>query len=328
MNEHASQLDGDQQGIEEKLPDGPEEAVGAVAAGPRNSGETATDATALGLGTLSVTRPQQISPEISHPLVSECRSLLAGIDTLDFGMYVEFGTSWQKIVAKLRQLKAKARGTPGIVIGDRCLVLPGGKPNYQFHLQYPGFQLYLSRKSSPDGETPNVFVALNSETLWHCGERESIELVQRELRDVAPGTVQQCRMSRCDLAADLLIPGGISDRFIREHLVSYANEGRILTKNDAMQTQYIGGTSSDISLRIYNKSTEIRCNDKLWFLTLWDVPETAEVWRFEFQIRRPALKAFQNNSLDDLLQKRAGLWQYLTTDRLSLRLNDNENSTR
>ena len=135
-----------------------------------------------GSGALSVTRPAQISINCG-----EVRVLLAGIDTLDFGMYVEFDGSWPKIVRKLAQLKAQARGTTGCVIGGgRCAVLPSGKPNYPFHLQYPGFHLYLSRKSRPDGETPNVFVSLKSELLWHRGERAAIELVQQELADLAP----------------------------------------------------------------------------------------------------------------------------------------------
>jgi len=58
------------------------------------------------------------------------------------------------------------------------MVLPGGKPNYPFLVQYPGFQLYLSRKQRPEEPTPNVYVSVNAQTLWHLGERDAIDLVE------------------------------------------------------------------------------------------------------------------------------------------------------
>ncbi len=277
-----------------------------------------------GSRSLNVTRPALISGgEVEY------RVLLAGIDTLDFGIYVEFDTSWPKIARKLAQLKAQARGTTGRIIdGGRCAVLPGGKPNYQFHLQYPGFHLYVSRKSRPDGDTPNVFVSLNSHFLWDQGERAAVVVVQKELSELAQGTIRECRMSRCDLAVDLLVPGGLTDGFIRDHAVSRAGEQRIVVKHSAMQTHYIGAPNSEISLRVYNKSIEILRSNKLWFLPLWGLVENANVWRFEFQVRRPMLDACQINSLEDLLTKRGELWRYLTESWFSLRLHDDENATR
>ena len=259
----------------------------------------------------------------------ECRVLLVGIDTLDFGMYVEFAANWSRIVARLTQLKRAARGTAGQLLGKgRCLILPGGKPNYPFHLQYPGFQLYLSRKSRPDGETSNVFVSLNAKLLWHQGEQAAVELVTSELADLAGGTVRECRMSRCDLAVDLWLPGGLTDDFVRRQAVSHASQQRIFTEQDRLQTMYVGGKDSGILLRIYDKSVEVAHREKLWFLPLWGLTENADVWRCEFQVRRPILKAFGIHSLDDLRTRRADLWQYLTDHWFSLRLCDDENTTR
>lgn len=296
---------------------------GGAGGGPAASAE-APPTGAAGWGALSVTRPALLSVGSA-----DVRVLLAGIDTLDFGMYVEFDGSWRKVLAKLTQLKALARGTTGRVIGGgRCAVLPGGKPNYPFHVQYPGFQLYLSRKSRPDGETPNVFVSLNSQLLWDRGERAAVDLVRHELSELANGTVRECRMSRCDLAVDLLLPGGVTDGFVREHAVSHVRKQRIITDNGELETLYVGVTDSEILLRIYDKSVEVLLHDKLWFLPLWGLTENTDVWRFEFQIHRPMLKACQINSLDDLLTKRADLWVHLTHDWFSLRLPDNENVTR
>lgn len=286
-----------------------------------------TDAT--GDGGLSVTPPAEISRGCQEPRVADCRVLLAGIDTLDFGMYVEFDANWSRIVAKLAQLKRAARGTKGRLIGDhRCAILPGGKPNYPFLLKYHDFQLYLSRKSRPEGETSNVFVSLNAQLLWQVGERAAIERVQSELAALAGGTIRECRMSRCDLAVDLWLPGGLTDGFVRRHAVSHARQHRLFLDHDQLQTMYVGATDSEILLRIYDKSVEIVANDKLWFLSLWGLEENTDVWRFEFQIRRPFLKQCRIDSLDDLLARRADLWQYLTDNWFTLRLCDHENSSR
>ena len=120
----------------------------------------------------------------------------------------------------------------------------------------------------------------------------------------------------------------MTEGLIREHAVTSVREQRIVIKSDAMQTHYVGAPDSEISLRIYDKSAEILHSQKHWFLPLWGLEECSDIWRFEFQIRRPMLKACQIHSLDDLLAKRGELWQYLTECRFSLRLHDNDNVTR
>lgn len=277
---------------------------------------------------LSVTPLAEISGCDREPRVEECRVLLAGIDTLDFGMYVEFGSGWSRIAAKLAQLKRAARGTTGRLIAGRCQILPGGKPNYPFLLQYPDFHLYLSRKSRPEGETPNVFVSPTAQLLWQGGEHAAIERVKSELSVLVGGTVLETRMSRCDLAVDVLVPGGLTDGFLRRHAVSHARKHCLYLDHDRLQTMYVGGDDADTKLRIYDKSVEIAKNDKAWFMALWGRELNVDVWRFEFQLRRAALKQWGIHSLDDLLLRRADLWQHLTESWFSLRRQDASNTTR
>jgi hypothetical protein len=207
--------------------------------------------------------------------------------------------------------------------------LPSGRPNYQFHLQYPDFHLFVAKKSQPNGQTPNVLVSLSSKLLWTQGEQAAVDLVLKELAELADGTVRECRMSRCDLAADILVPNGLSDVMIRDHFVSHAQEIRPIIKKGKLETMYVGAKGADIQLRIYNKSLEILHSEKPWFNALWAFDRSvSNVWRFEYQIRRPFLRAFKINSLDDLLSRRTDLWIYLTHEWFSLRLCDNENVTR
>ena len=276
-------------------------------------------------GTLFVTRP----PLDTSPNDSPARLLIAGIDTLEFGVFVEFGRDWSKIVARLAKLKRSARGTGGQPIAHgRCIILPGGKQNYPYLIQFPGFSIYLSRKAKPDGQTPNVYVSLKSQFLWEFGESAAMDAVLKALGELAPGEVRECRMSRCDLAADLLIPEGLTDTELRQHAVGFSRSFRSYIEGDQLETLYVGSGQSPVQLRIYDKSLEIAVTEKFWFLPLWGMESNGHVWRFEFQLRRPFLKSAGVNSLDDLVQKRAILWAYLTTSWFSLRELDNDNTSR
>jgi hypothetical protein len=284
-------------------------------------------------GTWSVTRPaQQTIPEVKdhgETSPSAPRVLLAGTDTLDVGLYVEFDRTWPKLVARLAQFKRQARQTGGVLLGDaRCLMLAGGKPNYPFLLHYPGFQLYLSRKDRPDGQTPNVYVSINAATLWHGGERDALALVQRELQDVALGTIHEVRISRADLSVDMLIPGGLDEAVIRRHGVGCPQAFRIIGSQDRLETYYRGSPDSPIQMRLYDKSLEIALHDKMWFLPLWGLTTNQDVWRVEFQLRRPCLHDLKINSADDWLAKRSTLWHYLTSSWFRLVLDDDAHVSR
>jgi hypothetical protein len=80
---------------------------------------------------------------------------------------------------------------------------------------------------------------------------------------------------------------------------------------------------------MYNKGLEVKKEGtKLWFLDLWQRESTEDIWRIEFQLRRPALKQLAIDSLDDLKETQAALWRYLTSKWFSLRLPDNEKAER
>lgn len=102
-----------------------------------------------------------------------------------------------------------------------------------------------------------------------------------------------------------------------------------MEEGDQLQTFYVGAKSSPIQIRIYDKGVEIRkYGTKLWFSVVWGIEDFTRVWRIEYQLRRPTLKSFRIDSPDDLLNKSGALWKYLTEQWFSLRLPDNETTTR
>ncbi len=260
----------------------------------------------------------------------EWTPLTCGLDSLDVGIAVEWGPYWTLLVDQLDELKERAAGTKGIPVADnRCLVLPSGKPpSYRWHLQYPDYHLFVGRSATPQRQTPNVYVSINSKALWHLSPAGAVALVTYDIEQLG-GRVLRVKPSRCDLSADFALPSGLTLPFLLEHRVPRQVKHDHHMIGETLETFYHGAKGSPIQLRIYDKGLEIaHGGTKWWFYELWGVRTDATVWRVEFQLRRQYLKESGVNSMEDLQARVGGMWKYLTTDWCSLRLNDDANVTR
>jgi len=207
---------------------------------------------------------------------------------------------------------------------------PNGKgENYRFHLQFEAYNLFIGKSAQP-GSSPNVYLSIDAKTLWFKGIETALSWIAEDLQEIGSGKIEFVQVSRVDLCADFWIPGGLSYDFLRFHKVTRNDKSNLIMDKDHAETYYVGDKKTPIQLRIYNKGVEVQLNGgkKLWFRELWQRESTEDVWRTEFQLRRPALKQFGVNSLDDLKQKQAGIWHYLTSKWFSLRLPDNEKAER
>ena len=269
------------------------------------------------------------------PLVEEFEFLLCGIDTIDLGLYVIWGPGWKRRLHNLDKKKQLARKKDGLLIpmpsGRICNFRPNGKgENYRYHLQFEAYNLYISISASL-GSTPNVYLSINAKTLWFNGIETALSWIAEDLIIIGGGKIQSVKVSRVDLCCDFRIPGGLSYEFLRSHKATHNKKGKLFWgENDDAETYYVGNKNAPIQLRMYNKGVEVHLKSgaKLWFLELWQRESTDNIWRVEFQLRRPALKEFGINSFDDLKEKQAGLWRYLTSQWFSLRLPDNEKTER
>lgn len=269
----------------------------------------------------------------STPLVEEFQFLLCGIDSLDLGLYVAWGSDWKRRLHSLDKKKQQARKNGGLLIampsGRNCIFKPGGKgENYRFHLQFDAYNLFIGKAARP-GTSPNVYLSISAKVLWQSGIETALIWISEDLKAIGGGSIQLVQVSRLDLCADFYVPGGLSHEFILSHKVTRNDKGKLFLDKNELETYYAADAKSPIQLRIYNKGLEVRRGGvKLWFLDLWKRESTDDIWRIEFQVRRPALKQFGINSLDDLQEKQAGLWGYLTTKWFSLRLPDNDKAER
>jgi len=276
----------------------------------------------------SVTRHAPISR------VGNIRFLTCGIDTMDTSFYVNWsGANWEDIKSKFDERKARAQQTDGILIQDppvrNHLFFASGKaPNYRYHIQFPEYHCFIAISEQPFN-SPNVYVSFTSEAIHKkSSEKELIDLVMQDIESFG-GKVLFHKISRSDLYADFIIEGGLNADFIRSHMVGKSHKTNQFMNGERLETFYIGGKESLIQLRIYDKGVQIKgkADEERW-LQQWLIDDPTDVWRIEAQIRRPFLKSFVINTVDDLLRKKADLWRYITEDWFSLRNLDNENTSR
>ncbi|MFA9477745.1 plasmid replication initiation factor [Phycisphaerales bacterium AB-hyl4] len=259
--------------------------------------------------------------------------LNCGLDSLDLGVYVAWGERWPQLLADLEQRRSEAEHTSGIrwrdMIDGPVLILPSGKPPmYRFHLQSADFHLYIGKRQTPFKQTPNLYVSFTAHALWRLGPAQAVEQFVAFVAELG-GEILGMRVSRSDLCADFLIPGGVSLDFIRSHRVSLSEKTRDHCDGDVLESFYVGQKGAPTQLRIYDKAREVLAGGtKMWFLDLWGLDACRDVWRVEYQLRRTPLKAFAIHCPADLSAKLAGLWSYLTEQWASLRLPVGTNTSR
>jgi hypothetical protein len=276
---------------------------------------------------------ESVTRHASTPSIEAFHVLLCGIDSLDLGLYVIWGSDWKRRLHTFNKKKQLSRKQGGLLInlrsGRSCIFKPNGKgENYRFHIQFEAYNLFIG-KAARAGSSPNVYLSISAKTLWLNGIETALSWITEDLKTIGNGSIQFVKVSRVDFCCDFWIPGGLSYEFLRSHKVTCNDKNKLFMDNDEVETYYVADAKAPIQLRMYNKGVEVKKEGtKLWFLDLWQRESNEDIWRVEFQVRRPALKQFGINSLDDLKEKQAGLWRYLTSKWVSLRLPDNEKAER
>jgi hypothetical protein len=185
-------------------------------------------------------------------LVENVKFLLCGIDSLDLGLDVVWAPGWKRRIRALESKKQLARRTGGLVLGlpsgRSCILKPSGKgENYRFHLQFEAYNVYIAKAASP-GLYPNVYLSISAKTLWQNEIEKVIAWISDDLRSIGGGKIQLIKVSRLDLCADFLIPGGLSQEFLLSHKVTHNEKSKLFLDNNELETYYVGDASSPIQL--------------------------------------------------------------------------------
>ncbi|NTW99247.1 MAG: plasmid replication initiation factor, partial [Geobacteraceae bacterium] len=214
-----------------------------------------------------------VTPPALAPRVTAFQFLLCGIDSLDLGLYVAWGSDWKRRLHSLDKKKLQARKNGGLLIAmpscRNCIFKPSGKgENYRFHLQFDAYNLFIGKAARP-GTSPNVYLSISAKILWQNGIETALAWITEDLKAIGGGTIQLVQVSRLDLCADFHIPGGLSYEFINSHKVTRNDKGKLYFDKNELQTYYVGDGKSPIQARLYNKGIEVKQGGvKLWFLDL------------------------------------------------------------
>ena len=275
-----------------------------------------------------------VTRHATNPHIETFQFLLCGIDSLDLGLYVVWGSDWKRRLGTFDKKKQQARKKGGLLIGlpsgRSCIFRPNGKgENYRFHLQFEAYNLFIGIAARP-GSSPNVYLSIDAKTLWFNGIETALSWIAEDLRSIGGGSINFVQVSRVDLCSDFWVPGGLSYEFLLSHKVTHNRKGQLFLDDHDVETYYAGNKKTPILLRMYNKGVEVKQKggSKLWFLDLWQRESPEDVWRIEFEVKRRGLKEFGIHTLDDLKEKQAGLWVHLTSKWFSLRCPDNEKTER
>jgi len=221
-----------------------------------------------------------------------------------------------------RQAEAQIELGAGLfAVGDK------GMGRFPFVLTDSRFLIKLGRGGA--NALPVALVQIRSEFLAHVGtvqaEAQVCDLLGRLAEIDGDGKV-----SRIDLAVDF------SSAVDMEGWGRNAWVTRAPRKDShAVGERFTGwsiGLSSAVSARLYDKNFEIETVSKKYYLReLWERAGWCpidQVWRLEFQVRRPVLGLFGMTTLGDVLALRDELWQYLTGGWLRLTIPNPNDDTR
>ncbi|PIF18171.1 MULTISPECIES: replication initiation factor [unclassified Acidovorax] len=235
-------------------------------------------------------------------------------------------------VSQLRHLKSIAQGPDHeaakaqLQLGSHVFEVKDKSSGlFAFTLVDGSYMIRLGAGKSK--QLPMAYVQVSSQLLSHKGPME----IESELRDLLRqlGEVHAPKVSRVDLyldfACDLSMEGWSREAWVtRACAVNQYAE-------DKTFTGWTIGAGGALMARLYHKLLECKKSGKEYLLDLWaraGWDQEMPVWRLEFQFKREVLVQLDLDTLGSVMENRAGLWSYATTDWLRLCLPTEADNTR
>lgn len=242
---------------------------------------------------------------------SGLRLLAANIDSLYLSSFIDgLGIDWENLAFE----KERLRASPGADFaeidlgGEQFALKRGGRKPYSYILKNRAFELQLGERIEP-----HCHAQFSSELLWRDGFDAAIERFRRIWAKAGAHETRREVIARVDAAFDFAV--GTLD-FVLDDFVSSAEKDAQYRQNRDLQTARFG--EGDVVCRVYDKVAEIeQQSGKFWLFDRWGVSEG--VWRCEFQIRGPRLKASGISTIEQLRAQLPRLVAMLARQHTSLR---------
>ena len=245
VNDHVESVSGDGG-------DDAGEATGTPKGAPPPAAASSGSSNPLDLA-VSVTR----QVEVTGP--SAWKYLVCGMDTLDLGLYVDWGRWWPASNRAMLEGKQAAERTEGIPWErgrvQAAIILPGGKPPmYAFHLQTADFHIFIARREKY-GFTPlypNVYVSLAAKASWLRGVPGTSQVAGQFIKALG---------GKIDFVNPVALTSGRfyhprrpSLDFLRAFKSARSSESSQYLNGDKLETFYVGAHGAALQCRIHNKS--------------------------------------------------------------------------
>lgn len=269
--------------------------------------------------------PSARSGRLMHDFLPEpnIRIVGSGIDILYLGFYVEVN---EKLLSDLEAAKAGASNSLGealISIGENTFTIkPYRQERYPYILSNGDMWLQVAEGNADS--YPSVYVQMESLYILSTGADSAVNEV-RSFVSSNFGSIKEEKVSKVEMYVDVAgekVYQGDVDKF-----VSRAGIRRFYRVYEEFTGFELG--KGDIRAKVYNKKEEIKKSHKEYMYSIWDlIEEDEEVWRIEFELSRRALKGWDVEDYDSFKALSGDIWKYLTEEWLSMREQDNENTTR
>lgn len=274
-------------------------------------------------------------PRKREPASPEPAKVLAhGIDTLVLTMSVQWGLlktnakgqrwnfQWFDMLAGLKEEAKERRGpAQGIIrheTGDWVFdVAQYGSNGYEWLLTAADMTWKVGNWLEPTSR-PSMMIEIRAETLWTIGPWAAVDRIRRLVEHVG-GNVVEVKVNRLDVCMDVMLDDGeIRSSMTDENIVCRSKDTTNRYHMRKINAIEIGGISSTLKARIYDKPLELKKSGKDWQWAVWgmegpeDLPKDKRIFRVEFQLRREKLKEVGYGDLSDVLERIPDLWDYLT----------------
>jgi hypothetical protein len=270
------------------------------------------------------------------------RKLWHGIDTIKVGFGVAWPESFAELLATLDQHKQQAMEAMEPIVFALCATKPfdqvvalhKGNPNARYGIQVEGLTIFFVARQLPHGDTPNLYVEAGPEYVAENGVGALYAFVLEFIAQL-DGQYLWNKVSELHLTVDMQVDQTHTDEDYRKNgeflFVTRARtrlprygyleqtdevedgyaSASMVYKGSRLETMQVG--KNQMMLRIYDKPVELaRRPRKSWERLLWKDPEANPVLRVEFQLRRESLKLLSCCTIEDVLERSATVWAYLT----------------
>ncbi len=251
--------------------------------------------------------------------------LLHGIDTLQCAYFLHAperqGIDFQVLAEQKEEIRqSKSKNPLPVKLGNAEFLLHpyGSSSGYPFIISNGDFKIELGEYNNP-----NFYVTFRSQALWQDCAFSLHDKFLTWARSVGFVPFKEERLSRVDYCFDYTLS---EIDFDEDSFLSRSSKDSQYRENGKVQTFSLG--KGDVVLRVYDKVAEIsQQSDKVWFFLLWG--QDKDVWRIEWQVRKPVLKRFGIKTFENLQEQQGDLLWYLAAEHDTLRIpNGDSNPSR